>query len=44
MDLRETDRKLGISKSDIVSKALEKTLGELKKEPKDKVFEFFSGD
>jgi hypothetical protein len=41
LDLRRTDRKLGISKSDIVSKVLEKTISELKKEPKDRLIGFF---
>lgn len=41
MDIRRADRKLGISKSDIVSSVLEKTLGDLKNEPKDKLIGFF---
>ncbi|MCJ7783834.1 MAG: hypothetical protein MUP41_07855 [Desulfobacterales bacterium] len=44
VDLRRANRKLGISKSDIVSKALEKTLEQLKKEPKDKIVGFFKGE
>lgn len=43
MGLRSADRRLGISKSDIVSRVVEKTLWDLKKEPEDKLVRFFKG-
>jgi hypothetical protein len=44
LDLRRSDRKLRISKSDIVSRALKTTLGQLKTGLNDKLIGFFKAD